>query len=55
MYPLRIFKQYYLLSVHGTPGEDDIGLTLDLQLIISRDVLTALSEVKASDIDIVRT
>lgn len=53
MYPLRIFKQYYLLSVHGTPGEDDIGLTLECQLVISKDVLCALSGINVCDVEIV--
>ena len=53
MYPLRIFKQYYLLAVHGTPGQDDIGMTLDCQLVISKDVLNALCEVEVCDVEII--
>lgn len=51
--PLRIFKQYYLLAVHGTPGQDDIGMTLDCQLVISGDVLDALSEMDIHDVEII--
>ena len=52
MYPLRIFKQYYVLEVQGIPGQDDIGIAPGGDLVISRDVLSMLSKVNMPGVEI---
>jgi hypothetical protein len=52
MSPLRRFKQYYVLEVHGIPGQDDIGIAPGGHLVISRNVLGMLSKVNMPGVEI---
>ena len=51
-YQMRELPVYYLLAVEGIPGQNDIGITPDYQLIVSGDVLRAVSRINVCHVEI---
>ena len=48
LYPARELPKFVWLKVDGTPGQDDFGVTADLQFVVSEQALTVLEDVGIS-------
>ncbi len=48
LYPDRVLPKFIWLKVEGAAGQDDFGVTPDLQLIVSEQALTVLKSVGVS-------
>jgi hypothetical protein len=49
LYPNRELPKFMWLKMDGTPGEDDFGVTTDLQLVVSDEALAVLQRVGLSN------
>lgn len=52
MYSGGISQAYYILSVEGAAGHDDIGISRDGELVVSRNVLSVLSRLNICEVEL---
>jgi hypothetical protein len=48
LYPNRELPKFKWLKINGVPGQDDFGVTTDLQLVVSEKALAVLQKVGLS-------
>lgn len=52
MYSEAISQDYYILTVEGAAGHDDIGINRDGELVVSRNVLSVLSRLNICEVEL---